>query len=119
MICGFLATTNPDRWAWDDADYQLAMQDTAAGEIVHGQWATGSRKQGIEPGDRVFLLRQAGRGRGLIGSGAFTSRVFQDLHWDDTNSQDANHALIDWDTLIDPDDALPTELLITELPDQH
>jgi hypothetical protein len=116
---GFLATNNPDRWAWDDDDYHVAMADTAAGKIVRGQWATGSRKKGIEPGDRVFLLRQGRAGRGLVGSGAFTSRVFPDLHWDDTSSQDANYALIDWDTLIHPDDALPTELLITELPDQH
>jgi hypothetical protein len=115
----FLVTNNPDLWAWDEDEYDEDVQLTAEGGIVRGQWSVGSRTGGVEPGDRVFMLRQGRGRRGIVGSGTFTSRVFQDAHWDGAKSQDANYALIDWDALVDPEDVLPIERLKLELSDQH
>lgn len=63
-----------------------------------GQWATDTRKSGIEPGDRIFFLRQGVEPRGIIGSGTAASRTFTDEHWDDERSDDATYVLIEWDT---------------------
>lgn len=115
----FLVTNNPGLWALNDDEYDEDVRTTADGGFVRGQWSVGPRTGGIEPGDRVFMLRQGRDRRGIIASGTFTSRVFQDAHWDETRSNDANYALIDWDTLVDPEDVLPIERLKAELSEQH
>lgn len=43
--------------------------------------------------------------RGIIGSGITTSRIFSDGHWDnDQAGGTTNYVLIDWDTLLLPED---------------
>lgn len=115
----FLLTHNPERWRWDEDEYTEEVLATAAGTIVHGRWATGSRTSGIDAGDRAFMLRQGKAGRGIIGSGTFTSRIFLEEHWaEEREGEIANYALIDWDTLLEATEALPIERLV-EIPGQH
>lgn len=114
----FLATHHPDRWPLGEAEHAEDVASTAAGMIVRGQWSTGVRTSGIEPGDRVFLLRQGDGHRGIVGSGTYTSRIFPAGHWDGSGGT-AHYAKIDWDVLLEPRDALPTAELQVRFPDQH
>ena len=47
------------------------------------RWSTGPSDPGIEPGDRLYLLRQGGnRGnRGIVATGFATASVFTDECW--------------------------------------
>lgn len=111
-----LVTWNPAKWTVDD--YDAEVKASAAGRLIRGRWSTGSRKSGVEPGDRVFFLLQGDGPRGIIGSGTCTSRIFSGTHWSpDRPGDDANYVLISWDTLIDAGDALTRTELINEIPD--
>ena len=105
----FILTWNADRWDWEAEDREQEISDTNAGFLVDGRWSTGNRKSGIQIGDRAFLLQQ-GRTRGMVGSGWFTSEVFQEQHWADPDRQ-ANYADVEWDVLLSDDDLLATEEL--------
>ena len=117
-----VVTWNPAKWnpdgIWADQTYPVQVQAVASGGLWRGQWATGGRTGGIEPGDRVFFLRQGMEPRGVIGSGTAASRIFSDGHWDDDRAGGiANYVLIDWDTLQLPQDGLPHEVLVDRIPE--
>ncbi|WP_185444504.1 protein NO VEIN domain-containing protein [Kribbella qitaiheensis] len=114
----YLVTYNPDLWQLKPTDYERECASTDSGRIVRGSWSTGLRRKTIVPGDRVFLLQQGSGERGLLGSGTFNSRVFQDNHWLD-ESKTANYAFIDWGTLLRPEHLLPIEVLKAQLPHQE
>ena len=106
---------NPDNWDWYGWDE--AAGATEAGGIFRGRWSTGSRKGGVEPGDRVFLLKQGDEPRGIVGSGTCSSRIFQDEHWDDERAgEDANYVLIEWDTIVTEDSLLPHVEVLARIP---
>lgn len=115
----FLLTYNPDQRRLEPDLVEDWVEATAAGHPVEGRWATGPRVQGIEPGDRAFLLRQGPEPRGIIASGVFLTGVFQQPHWRHDASGYANYADVDWDTVIDIDDPLPLEELTRRWPEQH
>ena len=99
----FLLTWNPAKWHWRDmqADIQRCQSDG----YLDDRWSCGRNKH-IQPGDRVFLLRQGQEPRGLIASGAATSPVFEDLHWggdDSTRSPIARYISVRFDILLDPE----------------
>ena len=52
-----LVTWNPDKFVWGGG-YLDAVEQTAQGIGVVGDWSTGNRTGGVTRGDRVFLLRQ-------------------------------------------------------------
>lgn len=112
----FVLTNNP-KWFELDAD-QLAdwIEATGRGEVVEENWSTGGTKKKIAPGDRAYLLRQGSSDRGVFASGVFTSSVYQDWHWRESGTL-ANYAYVEWDAVVDPKDALPTELLQSAFPD--
>jgi len=112
----FLLTNNPKKWDLDPDLLAEWIVATEAGHPVEGRWSTGGTTKKIVPGHRAFLLRQGVAGRGIFASGAFTSFVFQAEHWDGSGSI-ANYADVSWDTVIDPDDPLPIEVLLEELPE--
>ena len=68
---------NPDKFVWGGG-YLDAVEQTAQGIGVVGDWSTGNRTGGVTRGDRVFLLRQGTQGRGIIASGT----VLKDISWD-------------------------------------
>lgn len=114
----FLLTNNPARWDFDPDELAQWVDAAAAGHSVFSRWSTGGATQKIGCGDRAFLLRQGVGERGIFASGTFDSEVFQDEHWDDSGRL-ANFADVRWDTVLDPQDALPTETLLAELPEGH
>jgi hypothetical protein len=57
------------------------VDGTSEGRTYDGRWSVGNRVQGIEPGDRAYLLRQGTHGRGLVAIGDITSEPFTDDSW--------------------------------------
>ena len=111
----FLLTWNTHRWTIGDDIYAADVALTASGGIAHGQWSTGNRSKGIEPGDWVFLVRQ-GTERGIVCAGIATSGVFLDHHWDENRDDLAHYVATDWSVMLDIDDRLPIEHLLRDLP---
>ncbi len=78
----YLLTWNPDRWSWHNIQECIA-DIRNDGSSSRERWSTGVNKT-INPGDPIFILRQASEPRGIVASGVATSEVFRDKHWDKT-----------------------------------
>lgn len=74
----FLLTWNPHKAPWPDLPADAARCRSTG--HLDDRWSCGRSKR-IQPGDRVFLLRQGKEPRGLIGAGSATSQMFEALHW--------------------------------------
>lgn len=110
-----ILTWNPDRWAWPPEEYAQAVHATAAGGTWSMQWSLGVRKSGVQRGDRAVLLRQ-NRDRGLIGHGVFSAEIITAPHWDGSG-RPAPYGLIEWDSIVEVEDRLPTETLRELIPE--
>lgn len=110
-----ILTWNPDQWHWPDQEFAQAVQVTAAGGTWSEPWTVGLRTGGVRPGDRAMLLRQH-RDRGLVGSGTFTTGLYRAERFDGSRKI-TSYGDIAWDTIVDPEDRLPTEQLRQEIPD--
>lgn len=110
----FLLTFNPDQWFWTPEDEQAVISRTSAGASSREVWSAGGRRQGLEPGDRVFLLQQGRGSRGVRGRGVVSSRVYQGEHWDDPN-RSANYVEVDWQLVVPADQMVGTERLTAEV----
>lgn len=97
---------NPNNWTWDDADFHSVRDTIAATGGAPGQWSTGIRWSGIEPGDRIYLFHVGSQNRGLIGSGHAVSEIEPGPHWDEQREEEAPYVNIMWDALLDPRDLL-------------
>ncbi|MFH5212253.1 protein NO VEIN domain-containing protein [Antrihabitans sp. NCIMB 15449] len=113
-----LVTWNVDRWDWG-RNYTDAVVQTSAGVVVEESWSTGGRTSGVAVGDRVFMLRQGSAERGLVASGTIAGDIYQAPHWDDAGDRLANYVAIEWDTVLPPEELLPTEELVAAFPIQH
>ena len=111
-MAAYLLTWNPERWNWSYLQKSIAEVKTQG--YCHESWGCGPTKK-IMPGDRVFLIKLGAEPRGIVASGWVTTRVYEDLHWDETASQRGETALyidVHFDTLLDPEiDILPRALL--------
>jgi 5-methylcytosine-specific restriction enzyme A len=97
----YLLTWNPAKWPWDDLT-ECIQQVKAAGHC-HERWSCGRNRKIVE-GDRLFLLRQGGEPRGIVGSGWAASEVFDDWHWDEAKRAAGQRAWcveVDFDVLLD------------------
>ncbi|NKG19878.1 protein NO VEIN domain-containing protein [Paeniglutamicibacter terrestris] len=110
-----LLTYNPASWSWEPGIHAQLIASTASGLRVKDRWSTGNTVHKIRPGDRAFLLQQGVGIRGIIASGLVGSRVFQAEHWNDSGDE-ANYALIEWDTVLDEQHALLHEDLLALTP---
>lgn len=110
----FVLTWNPDSSTGD----QELIEQTSAGFAVEDRWSVGGRTDGIRPGDQAFMLRQR-RDRGIVAHGRFTSGVFPDRSWreDSEEGEQANYALVEWDTWLSDEDRLSIEELLAEVPE--
>lgn len=109
----FLLTWNPDSSVETNDWFEEEVGLATPADPYLGRWSTGSRKAGIEPGDRGYLLRQK-RDRGIVGAGTFTSQIYEAEHWDGSAAL-AHYADISFDCLLDLDDRLPVEVLKVEV----
>jgi hypothetical protein len=108
----YLLTWNSLRWPWPDLAKEARR--VAAGEPVATRWGCG-RNRRIQPGDRLFLLKQGAEPRGIFASGTALSQPFSDLHWDKEKAAfgvHSNYIKMQFDTLLIPEEAiLPRDLL--------
>jgi len=113
-----ILTWNPDKFHWDEDEYQDIVHQTALGVSVPFDWSTGGRTGGVGDGDRFVLLRQGTHGRGIVASGMVTSEVFQTGTWDDSGGE-SNYVKISFERVVPVEDALPTETLKEQVPETN
>lgn len=107
---------NPNNYAWDPEEFQNLQSQLQTGASVPFPWSTGPRKQGIAPGDRIYMFHVGSENRGLIASGHATSEIEQHPHFDETRGDDANYVDISWDALLNSEDLLPWEDIRAHIP---
>ncbi len=61
----YLLTWNPKRWTWQD--FLAARHKTVSGAPYDIEWRCGNGN--VQLGDRVFMMRQGTRGRGIFAAG--------------------------------------------------
>lgn len=111
----FLMTYKPEEWFWSPEDEASVVSRTMAGGTVRETWSAGGRRDGIEPGDRVYLLQRGEGPHGMRGRGVVTSRVYQAEHWDDP-SREANFIEIQWDLVLPVERLIDSAVLQSEVP---
>ena len=109
-----ILTWNPDRYHWNEGEYQELVERTARGEVVVASWSTGGRIGGVSSGDRVFMLRQGTQDRGIVASGTVLSEIYEGQDWDGSGGL-ANYVDVLLERLVPVEDALPTEVLKREI----
>jgi 5-methylcytosine-specific restriction protein A len=114
-VATFILAWNPARWQWPPEQYEQAVRTTARGGSWPEPWSVALRTGGISAGDRALLLRQH-RERGIVASGTFASGLELDEHWDGSGRQ-TRYARVDWDTVVEPEDRLPVEVLKAGIPE--
>jgi 5-methylcytosine-specific restriction protein A len=112
-MTAILGTWNLRLWQWDDiAD---AIVATASGRSVVDSWSVNNRRNGVNPGDRFYLLKVGKHPRGLVGSGTILSEPFRAPHWDGRPGKTTKVIDVEFDRLIDPEHVLPAAVLSEEL----
>lgn len=111
-----ILTWNPDEYPEDEIFDDESLDELDSYRPVPGSWSTGSRKQGVGPGDIFIHLRQK-HDRGIVGLGEVTSEPFQDAHWDGSGRL-ANYIDVRW-WMWEPDPGaqIATEDLIRVIPE--
>lgn len=99
----YLLTWNSEKWAW--SDLPSAAKGVCEGvqpksENNGARWSVSNH--GIQPGDRVFIVRLGLEPKGIIGSGKATSPVFEAPHFGGEPDKTGHYVEIEWDALIDP-----------------
>jgi hypothetical protein len=103
----YLLTWNPARFAFEELEQ--VVKSVKAGSPRTVEWSTGGTKR-IQPGDRIFFLRQGVEPRGIYGSGWAASEVRPGPHWDP--SQDAaDYVAVRVDAMVSPEALLPRNRL--------
>ena len=111
----FVFIWDPTNSSYPAEDYAADVAATAAGGVVDGRWSTGSRRSGLQPGDRAFLLRQR-VDRGIVAAGRLVDgEVFVDRHFEDP-SRLKSYTRIRWERILATEDRLPIEELLRDVP---
>jgi len=116
-VATFVLTWNPDRWEWPSDEFEHALRTTSNGRRERDRWSVGICSGGIVIGDRAFLLGQS-RDRGIVAGGQFTSWVEIGPQWDGSG-RETTYAQVEWDTIVEPVDRLPTDVITAAIPAVH
>ena len=95
----YLLTWDPKNFAWGDIDKSLGEVERAGAAVV--RWSCGNTRS-IEPGDRVFLLRQGKDKRGIVASGYALSAPYEGPHWSGKSGKQAHYVEVQLGSLVDP-----------------
>lgn len=113
----FFVLWNPARWSWPDFDAGIVHAEIASNGGYDEPWSTGNRRQGMSPGDRVFLRKTGGLPRGLVAAGVASSDLYQAPHWDPQQGGNLAWRIdVTWTEAVDPADPLPYERLREHAP---
>jgi hypothetical protein len=114
-VATFVFIWDPTNSSYAADEYAAHVALTGAGGTVDGRWSTGSRRSGLQSGDRAFLLRQR-VDRGLVAAGRLVDgEVFTDRHFEDP-SRLRTYTRICWERLLAAEDRLPIEELLRDVP---
>lgn len=108
---------NPNNYKWDEKEFQGIQNQIQAGASVPFSWSIGTRRQGIAPGDRIYMFHVGSENRGLIGSGHATSEIFMLPHWDEERPDEAPYVEVSWDALLNPEHLLPWKTIRDHVPE--
>lgn len=97
---------NPNNFEWDEDQYREVQNQIQAGSSAPFLWSTGTRKSGIQSGDRIYLFFVGTANRGLIASGHARSEIQLLPHWDEARNDEAPYVNVTWDALLDPEELL-------------
>jgi hypothetical protein len=113
----FLLSGNPEKWTWDDlsADSEKVL----SGKIVEIPWSvTNSDKPSI--GDKFYLVKVGGHGRGIIGCGTIQTEPYVAAHYND-KKKTLKYVDIRFESLVDGNDGkyLATESELNKINEGH
>lgn len=104
----FLLLWNPAKWTWLAFNEGVVADQVGRDLGFDESWSTGTRKHGIVPGDRLFLLKTGAQPRGVIAAGVATSEIELAPHWSERGPEDlAPYVDVTWTELADVADPLP------------
>lgn len=117
----FLLAWNPANWTW--TDQAQAAEQTEQGAKYATRWSCGNTKK-IEPGDRLFLLKQGEPPRGIVASGRAASAPYPTAHWDAERAAKGEQTLfvnVEFDRILDPERLVPlsTDSFTDDLAEVH
>src|SRR3954453_6145437 len=101
---------SPEKWESEIGE------GTSEGHTQDGPWSVGNRVQGIEPGDRAYMLRQGQHGRGVVAVGDITSEPFTDVSWRDDGGT-AQYVYVTWLEAVPLDDRIDIQDLKAAIPE--
>lgn len=115
-----LLTWNPGPYndeQWSPEMWEIEMvEGTSESRTLDGRWSVGNRVQGIEPGDRAYLLRQGTHGRGVVAIGEVTSEPFPDESWRDDGGT-TQYVYVTWLEAVPLDQRIDIQDLKSEIPE--
>jgi 5-methylcytosine-specific restriction enzyme A len=97
----YLLTWNPEKWDWSEPSLDEEISKLKIQGHLTDRWSCGNTRK-IVHGDRLFILRQGRKPRGIFASGWAASPCYQDYHWDGSD-RPALYIDIDFDVLINPE----------------
>lgn len=114
-----LLTWNPgphnlEQWSPEQWEAEM-VEGTSESRTYGGRWSVGNRVQGVEPGDRAFLLRQGTHGRGIVAIAEITSPPYTDRSWRD-GDETAQYVDVTWLEAVPLEERLDIQELKTEVP---
>lgn len=95
----YLLVWNPKRWKWGAIDDEVKQVDKNG--VCSLRWSCGNTK-GIQPGDRLFLIKVGTEPKGIIGSGFAKTPVYSDRNWNGKKGR-TNYIEVDFEILLNPD----------------
>jgi hypothetical protein len=110
----YLLTWNPKKSPADEPVLRQNVVALASGHTVEGRWSAGNN-QSIEPGGRVFLLRQGLHRPGILGAGQVVRGSYWDAHRDPAKRRAGKQGLfikVRWDSMVEDHHVLPRAELL-------
>src|SRR5262245_41202782 len=103
----FILTWNPEQWHW--VDLADAAEQTTQGEVYSSRCSSDNTKR-IEPGDRVFLLKQVQHPKRFIEAGWIPADSYASPHWNRERADRCDLALrvnVDFERIMNPNNNQP------------
>ena len=113
-MTAILGTWNPALAPWPTRAVVIAA--TGRGEATASSWSVANRRHGVHPGDRFYLLKVGKPPRGMVGRGTILTQPYAAPHWDGTPGKMTRIVEIEFDSLVESDQALPVSVLSDQLP---
>ncbi|MEO6472577.1 MAG: hypothetical protein ABIR57_11505 [Aeromicrobium sp.] len=118
-MTSILLTWNSTREGWDhEPSYEDMVGAIEEGDEPEMAWSVRSARY-VELGEPVYLLRQGGDHRGLIGSGTVVGPPFEAKSWKNDDPSTTTYVPIRWDTMLVEEDVLPLDILRAKVPQQY